>query len=177
MTKVILALARIPLAVISYGLGFLLLIQVLVIVAQVVARNLFSYPLTWSEELARYLTIWVAFTGGGLAVASDEHVFVDVVVRWLPGRWHGALMLFADLATAVFLVLITAYSIQMFSFPTIWYQYSPAIRLPMVYLYASLPVGSVLMLVLLLARCIVRLETGRNKLMGAGRDDAPAMEQ
>jgi len=176
MTKLILRLARVPLALISYGLGFLLFVQVLVIVAQVVARNLFSYPLTWSEELARYLTIWVAFTGGGLAVANDEHVFVDVVVRWLPERWHGAVMVFADLATALFLVLTTVYSIQMFAFPTIWYQYSPAIRLPMVYLYASLPVGSVIMLVLLLARFIVRFQTGRNSLAGAGTKDVSAVE-
>jgi TRAP-type C4-dicarboxylate transport system permease small subunit len=169
MVKLILTLARVPLTCISYGLGLLLLIQVLVIVAQVLARNLFSYPLTWSEELARYLTIWVTFVGGGVAVASDEHVFVDIVMRMLPRRWHGAVMLFADLATGAFLVLLIAYSVKMFSFPTIWYQYSPAIRVPMVYLYASLPVGATIMLVLLIARCVVRMQTGSNSLTSAAQ--------
>lgn len=164
MAKVLLAMARVPLTLISYGLGFLLLVQVLVIVAQVVARNVFSFPLTWSEELARYVTIWVTFVGGGVAVASDEHIYIDVVMRLLPRRWHGAVLLFADVATAAFLVLLITYSLKMFSFPTIWYQYSPALRVPMVYLYASLPIGATIMLVLLIARCIVRIQTGSNCL-------------
>jgi TRAP-type C4-dicarboxylate transport system permease small subunit len=177
MANVLLVMARVPLTLISYGLGFLLLVQVLVIVAQVVARNMFSIPLTWSEELARYLTIWVTFVGGGLAVASDEHVFVDIVMRLLPRRWHGAVILFADVATATFLVLLITYSLKMFSFPTIWYQYSPAIRVPMVYLYASLPIGATIMLVLLTARCIVRIQTGSNCLTtGQGAVVEPTRE-
>jgi TRAP-type C4-dicarboxylate transport system permease small subunit len=56
---------RWPLKLISYVIGFLLLVQVVVIVSQVVLRNVVSYPLTWSEEFSRYLMIWITFLGAG----------------------------------------------------------------------------------------------------------------
>jgi TRAP-type C4-dicarboxylate transport system permease small subunit len=68
----------------SWIIGFLLFVQVVVILGQVLLRNVLGLPLVWSEELARYLTIWLTFLGGAIATANDEHVVVDVIVTMLP---------------------------------------------------------------------------------------------
>lgn len=82
---------------------------------------------------------------------------IDIVVKMLPPRWRAWALFVADLATATLLVLLIKWTLDMFSFPTIWYQYSPALKLPIVYLYVSLPLGCFLMLILLILRSVTRM--------------------
>src|SRR5678816_1188047 len=57
----------------------------LCVIAQVVLRYLFNNPLTWSEELARYLFIWCAFLGWLVASRRHSHLAMTFVVDRLPG--------------------------------------------------------------------------------------------
>ena len=41
--------------------------------AQVGFRLVLDHPLAWSEELSRYLFVWLSFVGGALAVAEGSH--------------------------------------------------------------------------------------------------------
>jgi TRAP-type transport system small permease protein len=145
----------------SWLIGSLLFTQVAVIIGQVVLRNTMSIPLVWSEELARYLTILLTFLGGAIAMAHDEHVVVDVVVNLLPRRLQVLVRTFADLAVAAFLILLIKLSIDMFRMPTLWFQYSPALRFPLVYLYLSLPAGCLLMLLFLILRMVHQARLAR----------------
>jgi TRAP-type C4-dicarboxylate transport system permease small subunit len=145
----------------SWIIGFLLFMQVVVILGQVLLRNVLGLPLVWSEELARYLTIFLTFLGGAIATANDEHVVVDVIVNLLPRRLQILVGVFADLAVAAFLILLIKLSIDMFRLPTLWFQYSPALRFPLVYLYLSLPIGCTLMLLFLIVRMIQKVRLGR----------------
>ncbi len=52
----------------------------LVMAAQVFCRYVVNYSLVWSEELARYLTIWLAFLGVSLGVRADSHFGITVVL-------------------------------------------------------------------------------------------------
>ena len=47
---------------------------------QVILRYAFDSPLTWSEELARYLMIWCAFLGWVIASRNDTHLAMTFVV-------------------------------------------------------------------------------------------------
>jgi TRAP-type C4-dicarboxylate transport system permease small subunit len=48
-------------------------------VAQVIWRYLFDDPLTWSEELARYLFIWIGYLSAWLAWKHRAHIALDAV--------------------------------------------------------------------------------------------------
>jgi C4-dicarboxylate transporter DctQ subunit len=146
----------------SWIIGFLLFMQVVVILGQVLLRNVLGLSLVWSEELARYLTIFLTFLGGAIATANDEHVVVDVIVNLLPRRLQILVGVFADLAVAAFLILLIKLSIDMFRMPTLWFQYSPALRFPLVYLYLSLPIGCTLMLLFLIVRMIQKVRLGQS---------------
>jgi TRAP-type transport system small permease protein len=54
--------------------------------AQVVARYLFRSPIAWSEELARFALIWLAFVAAGWVMAEGGHLVVDLVSRRLSRR-------------------------------------------------------------------------------------------
>ena len=62
-----------------HGSGIVLFIgMVLLVLAQVVARKFFE-PLVWSEELARYTFIWVAFIGWVIASRNKSHIRISLV--------------------------------------------------------------------------------------------------
>lgn len=47
--------------------------------AQVIWRYLFNDPLVWSEELARYLFIWISYISAWVAWKSRSHIALDAV--------------------------------------------------------------------------------------------------
>ena len=51
----------------EYLLVFLMVVEVVVVFAQVVTRYVFHSPLAWSEELARYMFIWLVWIGAAYA--------------------------------------------------------------------------------------------------------------
>ena len=59
---------------------------VVITFAQVVFRYVIGYSLYWSEELARYLFVWVSFLGSVVALERGVHIGMDVVVAKLPRR-------------------------------------------------------------------------------------------
>lgn len=58
----------------------------LIVVAAVAARYLFGQAVSWTEEVPRYLLIWVSFLGAAACVAKREHVGFDILFNALPAR-------------------------------------------------------------------------------------------
>ena len=69
---------------------------------QVILRYAFDSPLTWSEELARYLMIWCAFLGWVIASRHDSHLAMTFVVDKAPRRTRAALRIAIEAATLLF---------------------------------------------------------------------------
>ena len=85
-----------------HGAGVVLFIGMcLLVLAQVIARKFFE-PLVWSEELARYLFIWVAFLGGVIAHQRRSHIHISLVVDRAGPKLKRALGVFADVAAITF---------------------------------------------------------------------------
>ncbi|WHH59082.1 TRAP transporter small permease [Petroclostridium sp. X23] len=51
---------------------------------QVVFRYLFNMPLIWSEELARYLHVWITFIGLGYGIRNKSHIEMKIFYQKLP---------------------------------------------------------------------------------------------
>lgn len=88
-------------------IGWILIVvfaaMVVIIFAQVVFRYALMLPLSWSEELARYLFIWATFLGAAIAFYRDTHIkvtfFVDMARN---ARLRACIMILADLCTLAF---------------------------------------------------------------------------
>src|SRR5262245_66399091 len=52
--------------------------------AQVITRYGLGDPLIWSEELARYLFVWVSMIGAALAIRQGGHFGLDLLIRRMP---------------------------------------------------------------------------------------------
>ena len=74
----------------------------LCVFAQVILRYVFNSPLTWSEELARYLFIWCAFLGWIIASRKGSHLAMTFVAERLPPRVQAAVTVGIQIATIYF---------------------------------------------------------------------------
>ncbi len=76
----------------------------LVIFYQFLTRYVLNDSASWTEEIARYLLIGVAFVGAAMNVRKNNHIHVDFLYRFLP-RWAGR-----SLSTAVDLARISFFA-------------------------------------------------------------------
>lgn len=135
-----------------------------VMVGVVLAATFFRYvlnsPLTWSEELARYLMIWIGLVGASVTMRHGEHIRINAVRRRLPGpvRFVGDLLVAG--AIAWFLWVMTLYGWEYALRGS--RQISPALGISMQWPLLAVPVAGALMLVQhLLHTCLLVLGEAR----------------
>lgn len=64
--------------------GTLFIVMLIVLVFQIVARQVFDMPLKWSEEFARFLFVYIGYFGVSSAIKEDQHVYIDFFVKKFP---------------------------------------------------------------------------------------------
>ncbi len=79
-------------------------LMVIMVLAQILLRNLYQSGIQGGDELVRHLVLWIAFFGAGIAARSGSHVKIDVLTKFLPGRVRN----YADIAVNLFSCLICA---------------------------------------------------------------------
>jgi len=63
---------------------------VVVGLAQVLFRFVLSSPLSWSEELVRYVFVWSVFLTAAIAFNLNSHISIDFLTSWYPPRLQRA---------------------------------------------------------------------------------------
>jgi TRAP-type C4-dicarboxylate transport system permease small subunit len=117
---------------------------VIVVVASVIFRYVLMSPLSWSEEVCRYVMIWLGFLGASLAVHEGLHVGVEFVVDCVPPQFASGMRGMARAGVAMFLLAVMAYGFHLVT--NLWDQMSPVLEIRMTWPYLAIPVGSLLML-------------------------------
>lgn len=91
----------------------LLLVAVLfaIVIFTVGSRYLFNFVLSWSEEVPRYLLVWISLLGASLAVHHQEHIGFDYIYARLPERVRVPLRVVLNLGVAVMGLIMLRYGI------------------------------------------------------------------
>src|SRR5690606_3206996 len=108
-------------------------------------RYIFNAPLTWSEELARYVFIWLSFLGGWLAWARREHLGIDLLAQALPPRLRWLLLRFCEIIVVAFAIAAMVFGRRILEISV--NQPSAVLRLPMAWVYLAFYVGMTLIVV------------------------------
>jgi TRAP-type C4-dicarboxylate transport system permease small subunit len=111
---------------------------------QVLFRYIFHLSLAWSEELARYLFLWLAALASAYAFKTKSHIALTFLVDRLGGRVRGWADTIAVLIVSGFLILFVWKSLE-FSI-SMAKQIAPSTKISMAVPYSSAWVGGVLML-------------------------------
>jgi len=105
----------------------------------VVLRYGFNYTLAWSEELVREVIIYTTFIGCGAAVKNRSMIKIDALLQLVP-KLKTPLTYFSHLATLVFGAMMLYYGWKMAAMQVMTQQKTIIMQLPLVYLYALLPI-------------------------------------
>ncbi len=151
-------------------IGTLLLCLIFLSIAlQVVARFVFRSPPFWTEELARYLFVWVVCIGSAEVVRQRGHITMDILALTLGARIWVMLQVLLNLATAAVLVVLVWYG-SLGAMRAMRVE-SVALGVPEALLYGALPVGAALMalrMIVLLIEDIAALRRGEARTRMGG---------
>ncbi|MCI9648656.1 TRAP transporter small permease [Oscillibacter sp.] len=125
-------------------IGAIMLGAVTVLIAVgVFCRYVMKSSLAWSDELARYCFIWTVFVGMGLAVKNNGNMKIDILEIAVP-RLKPVLTVIQDLVYLAFLLYMIRPCYEVLAKFISNPQPSPALQMPMQYVYASFFVGVLL---------------------------------
>ena len=136
-----------------------------VIFIEVVCRYVFFISTPWSEELARYLFIWLTYIGSSYALNQGGHIEIDICkqaiekTRLFKNKARGLKILEVASITSTMVFLIIFCKIFLEFMMQFWgsAQTSPTMHIPMGYIYLPVLVGCVLSIyhgIYLLVSCL-----------------------
>ncbi len=129
------------------GLGMTMTLLILV---QVFFRYVVDQSISWSEEAARYMMIWMGCLGAVVALRQGRHIGVRVLVEHLPAKSYDKYIVpLVQIVMAAFLAILMWQGVEMAVFN--YDQLSPALEIPMLFPYAAVPVGALMMILDILA--------------------------
>mgnify|MGYP002407034014 CR=1 FL=1 len=125
-------------------------IMTVLVFIQVVMRYVFSNSLSWSEELARFIFLWLSWIGASYAVKERSHFRVEMFANMIkgPNRKYFEYGILAVWFVFSFILTWLGTKLVLFIYDT--GQASAAMDIPMTWPYASVPVGCALMCIRLL---------------------------
>lgn len=123
------------------GVSVLCMVLILLlVVVQVGMRYLFNSPLTWSEEMAVFVMIWLTFIGSLICMRDKEHIEVTILVDYLPRPLQRIVVAFSRLASVFFLLVVAYYGFELvMENMTVT---SPANKISMGLVYTIIPLSS-----------------------------------
>lgn len=141
------------------ALAFLMGLLVIDVMWQVITRFLLNSPSSFTDELARFLLIWLGLLGAALVSGHKMHLAIDLISqRFTDPKFHTRLAIFIETV-----VVLTALSIMVYGGSilvyTIWDlgQTSTALRLPLSVVYSMIPLSGLLITYFALEDIISRI--------------------
>ena len=133
----------------------LVLAEIAILSAGVVARFVLNAPLIWSDELASILFLWLAMLGAVLALQRGQHMRLTTVVGLMPGRVAAFFHVLAVGSAGLFALLLLPNAVDYAQDQ--WFIETPALGWSDAVRTAALPVGCALMLL----TCVAQLAEHR----------------
>lgn len=119
-------------------------VMVVAVFLQVMFRFFMDQPLAWTEELARYLLVWLTFLGSAYAMSIKAHIGTEYIQKFLSPLVNKVVLSLAALLSILFF-LVMIYQGYLLSIRSMT-QTSPSLLLPMGYVYMVIPISGVLLI-------------------------------
>lgn len=131
-------------------LAAMLLIMTVLIGWQVFARFVVGDSLTFSEEISRFLMVWLVLVGSAVAARHNRLMKVDILETVLSGRKQTTVIVIAGIVSIIFYLVLVVFGFMIVG--AVSYQSTPATEISMSIPMAALPVGGLLLVMNTLAQ-------------------------
>jgi TRAP-type C4-dicarboxylate transport system permease small subunit len=154
------SVARVANRVVDWLAITLFIAMCALVLGQVVARKLLD-PLVWSEELARYIFIWVCFLGWVIGSRNNSHLAADFLFTRVSPRVRAVFHLVCEIGALVLGAILLRYGFKLVQNNwdvdtiTLFFNYG--------FVYAIVPASAVMMVAIAINNIVtlIRVLTGR----------------
>jgi TRAP-type C4-dicarboxylate transport system permease small subunit len=123
----------------------LFIMMFVILVAQIVFRQIFDSPLVWSEELAILLFTYVGMLGVSIGIKYKQHVFIDFLYNKFSGKGLKIANTFIQSVVFISLVAMIQIGYKLFLRKKIFQLI--ALKISAGWMYIALPLIATLMLI------------------------------
>lgn len=128
-----------------------------IVFVQVILRYVFLSPLSWIEELARYLLVWISCFGAAYAVRKGEHIAVMFFNKMFKGYMKSALTILIHILVIILFMVCFMKGIGLSIRQ--WNVVTPALQIPRTLPYLGIPISFAIMLLFSLELFITDIKT------------------
>lgn len=134
-------------AILSKTLVFIMSIMVLNVLWQVFTRYVTGDPSSFTDELARYLMIWIGVLGAAYVSGRNLHVAIDI----LPKRQKKKTQKNLKIIVTILIILFVFFAFVIGGSRLVYISYvlgqqSPALQLPLAVVYIIIPISGILIM-------------------------------
>ncbi|MGG2201032.1 MULTISPECIES: TRAP transporter small permease [Paenibacillus] len=138
--------------IINVLMALCLTAMAILVFGNVVLRYLFDSGITWSDEMSRFLFVYLVFFGAIVAVKDNEHLGVDTLVKKLPPFLKRVVYMASNAVVVYMLYLVGEGSWKMTLLSV--HTRAPATQLPLSFVYFVGVIASVCMGIILISNII-----------------------
>ena len=159
------------------GAGIFIIMTILLFV-QVVTRYCFGHAVTWAEEVATILFVWMVDLGVAAAVLSRKHLKIDAFVEMLPFKAKKTLLIISNVIFLAFSLYIIFPMMSLVNNYAAKSATSPILKIPKALSYVVMPLCFLLTAIRLVQE-IIRLSKEKEKELGVSKPiiDIAALEK
>ena len=133
--------------VIGNALVLIMAVMVVNVLWQVFTRFVVGTPSSFTDELARYLMIWVGVLGAAYISGKRMHVAIDLIPRKLNKKNQVKLKIAVNILIIIFcLGALVVGGFRLVYITYILEQYSPALQIPLALVYLVIPISGLLII-------------------------------
>ncbi|MCE5337035.1 MAG: TRAP transporter small permease [Desulfobacteraceae bacterium] len=118
----------------------------------VLMRYIFHSPPAWSQEVTRYLFVWLIMLGGASVTRDQTHLNINVFIDLMPRKVQAIVNLFLNVLMLIFCVVLIYQSALIY--PKVAEAMNPILPISLGLLYLSIPVGTALMVLFIVENSI-----------------------
>jgi TRAP-type C4-dicarboxylate transport system permease small subunit len=133
--------------VVSVMLIIIMAVMVINVTWQVLSRYVFQSPSSYTDELSRYLLVWLGMLGAAYVAGKNEHLAIDLYPQKLYGVAKQRLMVFISLVIVAFVLPVMVLGGGNLVYITyVLQQKSATLGLPLAFVYAMIPISGLLVI-------------------------------
>lgn len=138
-------------------------IMVVVIAAQVFTRYVMGHSLYWSEELGKFIFVWISWLGVSAGMKANEHIQVRLVHEALNKKGfiktREGLDIVKDLCWFVTSIIVAYYGVEIIQMQMATGTYGASTGIPMWIAYLCVPVSAIIVCIRLVLDICVNIKT------------------
>ncbi len=132
-------------------LVFLMAVMVVAVLWQIFSRYVIQSPSTFTDELSRYMLVWIGLLGAAYASGQRQHLSINILPPRLNEKNRIRLRIAQNIIIMVFVALALIIGGSRLVFITYYLdQHSPALNLSLAAVYIIIPISGILIITYLI---------------------------